>query len=98
MPGASAPVVLNSQNLSVQQDGNGVFTVTAGGSCTSEQDAEVVTPSATAVATNGVPVAYVVNPSGAPNVFEIVTGGLSTAGAFTQQNSGFSVAVFCKQS
>ena len=74
-----------------------MFTLTAGGPCTSGQDAEVVTPSDSAVNTVGVPVAYVVAPNGPPNVFQVVTGGISSSGAFTQENGDFSVAVYCKQ-
>jgi hypothetical protein len=57
-----------------------------------------VTPSvAGAVDTQGAPIAYVVNLNGAPNVFEVVTGGLSN-GTFVRENGDFSAAVFCKQS
>ncbi len=99
VPGASSAIVLDSENLSVQQDGNGLFTLTAGGPCASGSDpSEVVTPSVFDVSTNGLPVAYVVNPNGPNNVFQVVTGGLSTTGTFTQGNSDFSVAVFCHQS
>jgi hypothetical protein len=90
--------VLNSQNLTVQQDGNGVFTLTVGGSCATGRVSEVVTPSADNVDPAGLPVAYVVTPTGSANVFEVVTGGLSNHGAFTQGNTQFNVAVFCKQS
>jgi hypothetical protein len=95
-PGASGPIVLNSQNLTVQQDGNGVFTLTAGGVCATAQDSELVTPSADNVDTIGLPVAYVVTPSGSSNVFQVVTGGISNKGSFSQENGPFSVAVFCK--
>jgi hypothetical protein len=96
-PGASNPIVLNSQNLTVAQDGNGVFTLTAGGACAKAQDAEVVTPWNTDVNPVGLPVAYVVTPPGPPNVFKVVTGGLNKSGVFTQGNAQFSVAVFCRQ-
>ena len=96
VPGVSRAIVLNSQNLTVQQDGNGVYTLTAGGMCTTGQDAEVVTPSVPFVAASGVPVAYVVNPNGPSNVFRVVTGGLTTTGQFQQGSADFSVAVFCR--
>jgi hypothetical protein len=97
-PGASGPIVLNSQNLTVKQNGNGVFTLTAGGPCTTGRISEVVTPLADNVDPAGLPVAYVVTPTGSANVFEVVTGGLSNRGAFTQGNTEFNVAAFCKQS
>ena len=86
VPGTSTAIVLDSENLSVQQDGNGVFTLTAGGLCVSGSNpSEVVTPSVGgAASTNGVPVAYVVTPNGPDNVFQVVTGGLSNSGTFTQ--------------
>ena len=97
--GNGATMVAASENLSVQPDGNGVYTLTAGGSCTSGSNpSEVVTPSLGDVSTNGVPVAYVVTPNGPGNVFQVVTGSLNAAGTFTQANGDFSVAVFCKQS
>jgi hypothetical protein len=98
IPGASSPIVLNSQNLTVQQDGSGVFTLTAGGVCATGRDSEVVTPFADNVDSIGLPVAYVVTPTGPSNVFEVVTGGLSSHGAFAQANAQFNVAVFCRQS
>jgi hypothetical protein len=98
LPGVSGAIVLDGQNLKVEQDGNGVFTVTVGGSCVSDQDAEVVTPSTSDVVTSGIPAAYVVTPNGPSNVFKVVTGGISGSGSFTRGNDPFSVAVYCKQS
>jgi hypothetical protein len=98
LPGVSSAITLDGQNLTVHQDGNGVFTLTAEGSCSDGLGSEVVTPSANNVDPIGVPVAYVVNANGPPNVFRVVTGGLSTTGGFTQGNGQFGVAVFCKAS
>jgi hypothetical protein len=100
VPGASSAIVSDGENLSVQQDGNGVFTLTAGAPCTSGTNpSEVVTPSFFQVGVGGIPVAYVVNPNGPGTVFQVVTGTLSDAGTFTQNNGvNFSVAVFCHQS
>ena len=98
-PATCSTIVTASENLGVQSDGDGVYTLTAGGSCTSGSNpSEVVTPSFGDVSTNGVPVAYVVTPNGPGNVFQVVTGSLNTTGTFTQANGDFSVAVFCKQS
>jgi hypothetical protein len=96
-PGALGAILLDSQNLTVHQDGNGVFTLTVG-SCVSGPPAEVVTPLTYGVATNGIPVAYVVTQNGPSNVFKVVTGGISKSGSFSQENGTFSVAVFCKHS
>ena len=96
LPGVSGPIVLDSDNLNVEQDGDGVFTLTATASgCASGQDAEVVTPIATNVSTAGIPAAYVVKGGASPAVFEVVTGGIGTGG-FVQGNVEFSVAVDCK--
>jgi hypothetical protein len=96
-PGVSGAIVLGGENLSVRQDGNGVFTLTAGGVCASARDAELVTPSTSEAAANGIPAAYVVTPSGPSNVFQVVTGGIGKNGTFTPGNVPFSVAVLCKQ-
>jgi len=97
--GNGSTVVLDSENLSVQQDGGGVYTLTASGACTSGGNpSEVITPSFSEVSTNGIPVAYVVTPNGPENVFQVVTGSVTNTGTFTQANEDFSVAVFCHQS
>jgi hypothetical protein len=57
----------------------------------------VVTPADPDVNPIGLPVAYVVAPQEPPNVFKVVTGGLDESGTFTQGNTQFNVAVFCKQ-
>ncbi|MGO9961055.1 MAG: hypothetical protein ACLP50_34620 [Solirubrobacteraceae bacterium] len=100
LSGNGGTSVLESENLSVQQDGGGVYTLTASGPCTSGGNpSEVVTPSISgAVGSNGFPVAYVVNPNGPENVFQVVTGSVTNTGTFTQANGNFSVAVFCHQS
>ncbi|MGO9753840.1 MAG: hypothetical protein ACLP22_20590 [Solirubrobacteraceae bacterium] len=98
LSGNGGTVVQDSEDLSVQSDGDGVYTLTAGGPCKSGSDpSEVVTPSNGDVDTNGIPVAYVVTPNGPENIFQVVTGGISNTGAFTQGNVDFGVAVFCHQ-
>ncbi len=95
--GNGATIVTASQSVTVQADGDGVYTLTTGGLCTSGSNpSEVITPSLGDVSTNGVPVAYVVTPNGPGNVFQVVTGGIND-GTFTQANGNFSVAVFCNR-
>lgn len=99
LSGNGGTTVLDSENLSVQQEGDGVYTLTASGPCTTGSDpSEVVTPSFGDVSTNGFPVAYVVTPNGPASVFQIVIGSVTNTGTFTQANGDFSVAVFCHQS
>jgi hypothetical protein len=90
--------LIGGDNITVQRDSTGVYTLTAGGPCTTTPNpSEVVTPSLGSVSSSGYPVAYVVTPNGPGNTFQVVTGD-TTNGVFTPFDVAFSVAVYCNQS